>query len=68
MNFYIYDCNNELVGNPKGYRTIRGAQQQAYARNSKTAKLLHSRWWAKRDANPDHGFVTTFVRITQFKD
>lgn len=68
MNFYIYDCNNELVGNLNGYRTIRGAQQQAYARRSKVAHLLSSRWWAKRKSTPKETELLTFVRITQFKD
>lgn len=28
MNYYIYDCFGELVGNPKGYRTYSGAARQ----------------------------------------
>jgi hypothetical protein len=26
--FQIFDCNGQAVGNPKGYRTHRGAQAQ----------------------------------------
>lgn len=29
-NFFIRDCNDNIVGNPKGYRTMRGADAQAY--------------------------------------
>lgn len=29
MRFYITDCNDELVGNPKGYKTHNGAYRQA---------------------------------------
>lgn len=24
-NFFIFDCNDNIVGNPKGYATIKGA-------------------------------------------
>jgi hypothetical protein len=27
-NFYIFDCNGDIVGNSKGYKTHRGAQAQ----------------------------------------
>lgn len=26
--YFIYDCNDNVVGNPKGYRTYRGAERQ----------------------------------------
>lgn len=26
--FFIFDCNNDIVGNPKGYKTHRGAMTQ----------------------------------------
>ena len=25
MNYFVYDCNRNIVGNPKGYKTFRGA-------------------------------------------
>lgn len=31
-NFFIRDCNDNIVGNPKGYATMRGAQAQANIR------------------------------------
>lgn len=30
--FYIRDCNDTIVGNPKGYATMRGAQAQTSPR------------------------------------
>jgi hypothetical protein len=30
--FFIRDCNDAIVGNPKGYRTMRGAQAQTSPR------------------------------------
>lgn len=26
--FFIFDCNNDIVGNPKGYKTHKGASTQ----------------------------------------
>ena len=26
--FFIFDCNGDIVGNPKGYKTHKGAQTQ----------------------------------------
>jgi hypothetical protein len=26
--FFIFDCNGDIVGNPKGYKTHQGAQTQ----------------------------------------
>ena len=25
MNFFVYNCHGQIVGNPKGYKTFRGA-------------------------------------------
>ena len=30
--FYIRDCNDNIVGNPNGYATMRGAQAQTNPR------------------------------------
>ena len=38
--YFIYDCNGDIVGNPKGYRTFKGANKQA---NGKT-KLMIELW------------------------
>jgi hypothetical protein len=34
--FFIFDCNGSIVGNPKGYATHKGAQQQANCEKTKT--------------------------------
>lgn len=31
-NFFIFNVNGEIIGNPKGYRTIKGAEMQANRR------------------------------------
>jgi hypothetical protein len=40
-NYYIIDCTGKLVGNKKGYKTFRGANQQA---NSKYSKVCSEIW------------------------
>lgn len=42
QKFFIYDCNGDRVGNPKGYRTIRGAQRQE--------KIMYPSLWDKLDS------------------
>jgi hypothetical protein len=37
--FYIRDCNDTIVGNPAGYRTIRGAAAQ---QNNPRSKAYHA--------------------------
>ena len=32
MVFFIRDCNDQIVGNPKGYATMRGAETQTSPR------------------------------------
>jgi len=32
--FFIFNCKNEVIGNPKGYKTHKGAERQC---NSKTS-------------------------------
>ena len=40
--FFIFDCNGDIVGNPKGYRTHRGAESQCKL-NGKT-KIMQTLW------------------------
>ena len=42
--FFIFDCNNEIVGNPKGYKTHRGAQTQCNLDKSKPTKTMALLW------------------------
>ena len=46
MMYFIYDCNNNVVGNPKGYRTHKGAARQANSVTSPASKAL----WAAHKA------------------
>jgi hypothetical protein len=40
--FFIRDCNDVIVGNPKGYATMRGAQAQ----QSRPTAPAHQAIWA----------------------
>lgn len=42
--FFIFDCNNDIVGNPKGYKTHRGAQTQCNLDKSKPTKTMSLLW------------------------
>ena len=55
--FFIFDCNDNLAGNPKGYRTMRGAIQQADSRFSRVHRELWDRHNAWHDRNPSHNLV-----------
>jgi len=45
--FFIYNCFGGIVGNPKGYRTMRGAKAQADSVRTKVGKAL----WFAHDVN-----------------
>jgi hypothetical protein len=42
--FFIFDCNNDIVGNPKGYKTHKGAQAQCNLDRSKPTKIMSLLW------------------------
>jgi hypothetical protein len=45
MVFFIRDCNGRIVGNPKGYATMRGAESQTSPRRPAGRAI-----WAAVDA------------------
>lgn len=47
--FFIRDCNSTIVGNPKGYRTMRGAVREQNRPGSKAFRAI----WEAYDARPD---------------
>ena len=57
--FYIFDCNDNIVGNPKGYRTIRGAQAQT---NNHRSKIYCDLWAAfeAQSARDPIGYIRIF--------
>ena len=46
--FFIFDCNGAIVGNPKGYRTHKGAERQCKLNgNSKVMQTLWNRFFER---------------------
>lgn len=43
--YFIYDCNDRVVGNPDGYRTMRGANAQVKIPGSPAYRAI----WAAYD-------------------
>lgn len=52
--FFIRDCNGNIVGNPKGYRTIKGAIQQQNQKGSPAYNAIWKAYW-------DHGAILHVV-------
>jgi hypothetical protein len=42
--FFIFDCNDNIVGNSKGYKTHKGAQTQCNLDASKPTKIMALLW------------------------
>jgi hypothetical protein len=42
--FFIFDCNGQIVGNTKGYKTHKGAQAQCNLDKSKPTKVMALLW------------------------
>lgn len=55
--YYILDCCGNPCGNPKGYRTMRGAMQQTDSRKSKIHRELWDRFQMWQDRNPSEYLV-----------
>jgi hypothetical protein len=55
--FYIQNCQRAIVGNPKGYRTFRGAMQQAESRKGPVYAQLLEDYHASKPANPNLNLV-----------
>lgn len=50
MNYFIYDCNENVVGNPKGYATFRGAASQEANRRSPARRAIDAAFYAREAA------------------
>ena len=53
--FYIFDCNNQIIGNPKGYATIKGASRWANTR------CMQNLIWSTFDARADKSKTTVWL-------
>lgn len=57
MRFFIYNCFGDIVGNPEGYKTIKGARAQADSVKTKTGKAIRYAHDAHIDAQEKRGLV-----------
>lgn len=57
--FFIYDCNDNVIGNPKGYRTMRGAKQQVYSSRTKIHRQIWDAYYAKKATGSDDRGVSS---------
>lgn len=48
--YFIYDCFNNVVGNPNGYPTFKGANRQANMRTSKAFKAIWDSFHIQNEA------------------
>lgn len=52
--YFILDCKGNIVGNPKGYRTIRGAIREQDKKGSKAYQSIWRAYWKEKLINPEH--------------
>ncbi len=45
--YMVLDCNGKPAGNPKGYRTYRGARIQSESRHGKAYRDIWSAYWTR---------------------
>lgn len=52
MKVYVYDCNGNIVGNKKGYKSVKSAQRVINCRKT----LYNTLWQAYNDKMPKSNF------------
>jgi len=57
--FFIYDCNGRIVGNPAGYRTIRGAIQQQDRKGSPAWRAIWAAFAERKAREPEHTLISS---------
>lgn len=53
--FFIRDCYDNIVGNPKGYRTHKGADKEANRKSGKTFAAIWNNFNQKQDEQTKAG-------------
>jgi hypothetical protein len=67
--YFIRDCNGQIVGNAKGYRTFRGASAQVNNRGSKIKNLVWARYTKKEHSSPlDRPLVFSIIKKENHHD
>jgi hypothetical protein len=62
-HFYIRDCNDKIIGNLNGYKTMRGASAQTHNKKSKIYETIWANFYKFYDANPEleHKTINSIV-------
>ena len=63
--FFIRDCNGAIVGNLKGYRTMRGAQAQAANHRSSVYKAIWNAFDAQNSLDPIARICIFSIRLNE---
>lgn len=65
--YFIFDCKGNIVGNPKGYATYKGAARQAEMRTSKAHKQIWAAFYAEQSNLDRFGYPKTSRLIHEIK-
>ena len=47
--FYIFDCEHKIIGNPKGYKTHKGAERQCENSGSKIKAQIWDKFYTPKN-------------------
>jgi len=63
--YFIYDCNGKIVGNPKGYRTFKGAEHQQNYKYSPAREAIWKAFDEKygRNTNRENALVSSIKLV-----
>jgi hypothetical protein len=66
--FFIFDCNGVIVGNPKGYKTHKGAQNQCKLNGqSKVMQVLWNRFFERSQIDATKTLIYSIRWVDQPK-
>lgn len=66
MKYFIFDCNGRVVGNPKGYATFRGADQQQNQRGSSAYNAIWKAYEEKKNFDPTNRLLSKISQVDGF--
>lgn len=55
--FYIRDCYGNIVGNPKGYQSVKSADKEANRKKGKTFAAIWDNFNQKQDEQTKAGLI-----------
>ena len=56
--FFIRDCNGRIVGNSKGYATMRGAEAQRDIYGTPAYRAIWAAFWDKNEKLPNGSILS----------